>query len=246
MANTRAVLHRFPLSHFSEKGRALLDFKGVDYEIREHTLGLPQLRLVKLSGQRKVPVLEHGGRVVADSTKIAHYLDEALPGSRRLIPDDDARRREVLALESKIDHILGIGPVLAWAGYALDHRDQLDLLAIEVHGASVPLVRAVGVGARALRSLGVGRAHGEKWREKTKRFVRELADRVGRSRFLVGDEPTLADVAAAGLAFHLEFPRSQRLAVPELAGRGIPEFVDDPALAPFFAWRRGFYAEYLT
>lgn len=30
------VLHRFPLSHFSEKGRALLAYKRVDYRIEEH------------------------------------------------------------------------------------------------------------------------------------------------------------------------------------------------------------------
>ncbi len=240
------VLHRFPLSHFSEKGRALLDFKSLDYEVREYTLGLPQRRIFKLSGQRKVPVLEHDGHVVADTTRIAAYLDEAFPTRRRLVPEDGPRRAEVLALEDRIDHVLGIGVPLAWGSYALDHRDQLDLLALEVHGATVPLVRAVGAGARALRRLGVGKAHLAKWRRKTHDLVRELAERLEKTHFLVGDEPTLADVAAAGLAFHLEFPRSRHLAVPHLAGQGVPEYVEDAGLAPFFAWRRRFYAEYLT
>jgi glutathione S-transferase len=227
------ILHRFPLSHFSEKGRALLDFKSLDYQIREYTLGLPQRRIVKLSGQRKVPVLEHDGRIVSDSTRIAEYLDEAFPTRRRLIPEDGPRRGEVLALEDRIDHVLGIGGPLAWAGYALDHREHLDALALEIHGASVPLVRAIGAGARGLRT-------------KTKKLVRELAERLDRSKFLVGDEPTLADVAAAGLAFHLEFPRSKHLVVPELVGRGVPDYVDDPELSPFFAWRRRFYADFLA
>src|SRR4051794_11384825 len=101
------VLHRFPLSHFSEKARALLDFKKLDYEIREYTLGLPQRKIVKLSGQRRVPVIEHDGHVVHDSTRIAHYLDDTFPDTPRLIPAEPSHREEVLALESRIDRVLG-------------------------------------------------------------------------------------------------------------------------------------------
>ncbi|MBK7400098.1 MAG: glutathione S-transferase N-terminal domain-containing protein [Myxococcales bacterium] len=108
------VLHRFPLSHFSEKARLLLDFKGLDYELRDHQLGLPQLAIYRLSGQRKLPVIEHDGHVVSDSTRIAHYLDEQFPETRRLVPRDDPRRSEVLALEERIDRKFGVGPVARW------------------------------------------------------------------------------------------------------------------------------------
>ena len=240
------VLHRFPLSHFSEKGRALLDFKGLDYRIVEHTLGPPQLRLKKLSGQRKVPVIEHEGRVVSDSTKIAHYLDERFPDRRTLIPKDDPQRSEVLALEHRIDHVFGTGAPLLWFEYALRHRDHFDLLAMEVWGATVVGMRALGTGVRVARAFGVGDAFVDKWRTRTRALLLDFVQRLERGPYLVGDAPTLADVAAVGLPFHLEFPKTKHLAVPEFAGRGVPEIVDDPELRPFFEWRRKFYADHLT
>ena len=68
------VLHRFPLSHFSEKARVMLDFKGLDYRVVDHSPGPDQLAIMKLSGQRKVPVIEHEGSVVHDSTAISYLL----------------------------------------------------------------------------------------------------------------------------------------------------------------------------
>lgn len=238
------ILHRFPLSHFSEKGRALLDFKGIDYEVREYTLGLPQRKIVKLSGQRQVPVIEHDGKVVHDSTRIAHYLDEAFPDRRRLVPRDEPKRGEVLALEERIDKVFGIGAPLVWIDYALTHREHLDLLAMEIHGASVWSVRAMGAAIGLARRFGAGDAFIGKWVDRTRALLGEMVERVGRAPYLCGDEPTLADLAAAGLVFHLEFPKSRHLAIPEFAGRGVPEWTAE--FAPFFAWRRKFYEKYLS
>jgi glutathione S-transferase len=240
------VLHRFPLSHFSEKGRALLDFKGLDYTIVEHTLGLPQLRIVKLSGQRQVPVIEHDGRVVSDSTRIARYLDEAFPDRRRLVPLDDPRRSEVLALEDRIDHVFGIGAPLLWFEDAVHHRDQTDLFAIEIYGMNVLGARAFAAAVRSARGLGLGQAFVDKWRARTLDLLRDLARRLERSPYLVGDEPTLADVAAVGLTLHLEFPRSRHFVAPQLAGRAVTEVTEDPTIKPFFEWRRKFYEKFLT
>ena len=240
------TLHRFPISHFSEKGRALLDFKGLDYEIRDYTLGLPQRKLVKLSGQRQVPVIEHAGDVVHDSTRIAHYLDEKFPDRRRLIPLDEPRRAEVLKLEDEIDRVFGVGAPLAWFQHALVDRDHLDLLAIEVHGLSVRGARVLGGAIRTAERFGFAGAFIARKLARTRTLLKKLSDRLAGARWLVGDEPTLADVAAAGLTLHLEFPKSKHLAVPAMAGRGVPGFADDPSFAPFFSWRRRVYEELLT
>jgi glutathione S-transferase len=240
---TTIVLHRFPLSHFSEKARVLLDWKRVDYAIREYTLGLPQRKIVKLSGQRKVPVIEHDGRVVSDSTRIAHYLDDTF-ADRPLVPADPVLREEVLGLEDRIDRAFGVGAPLAWGEYALTHRDHLDLLAIEIHGATVPSVRAMGAAVRFARGLGAGRAFIDKKIARVRDLLVELTERLTRGPYLVGTTPTLADLAAVGLVFHLEFPRSKYFPVPELAGHGVPEWTDE--FAPFFDWRRKLYADYLT
>lgn len=238
------VLHRFSLSHYSEKGRALLEFKRLPFRIEEHRLGPPQLRLFRLSGQRKVPVIEDGARVVADSTRIALYLEERYP-ERRLLPAEARARAEVLALEERIDAVLGdFAPVL-WFDHAVRERPEelARFLELEVWGAGDG--RVLGRVARALWRAPRFRRLVRRSEEETRAFLRELCDRLGRSRYLVGDEPTLADVAAVGLTFHLEYPRSRHLARSELAGIGVPGVADAPELRRFFEWRRAFYAEQL-
>ena len=69
------VLHRFPLSHFSEKARAALDFKGLEYRIVDHRPGPEQIAIYRLSGQRKLPVIEHDGTVVGFAT-YEHFRGE--------------------------------------------------------------------------------------------------------------------------------------------------------------------------
>ena len=245
---TRIVLHRFPISHFSEKGRALLDFKGLEYDIREYTLGLPQRKIKRLSGQRQVPVIEHAGKVVSDSTAIAHYLDEAFPDKRRLIPEDEPRRSEVLALEDRIDRTLGLGAPAVWFDDMVKNgdREQLDLLAIEVHGLPRIGAHLFGKGFGLARAFGLGNGFFEKSRNKTRALLKELSQRLEKTEYLVGNEPTLADVAAVGITLHLEWPHSRRLSSMIPAGRGVASFVDDPELARFFEFRRTFYQRYLS
>jgi maleylpyruvate isomerase len=48
----------------------------------------------ELSGQELVPVIDDGGRIVADSTRIMEYLDERYP-ERPVYPAHPARRAEV-------------------------------------------------------------------------------------------------------------------------------------------------------
>ncbi len=239
------TLHRFPLSHFSEKGRALLDFKGLDYRIAEHQLGFSQLGVWKLSGQRKVPVLDHDGTIVSDSTEIALYLEKTFPDTRPLLPADAQQRREVLELEERIDKVLGQGAPVVWFASLGDRAEVARLVDAEVYGVgrlgAKPIAALLGAG------LGLGPVKDVVARaaKATRRMLEDFSSRLGKQRYLVGDAPTLADVAAVGLVFHLKFPASDHLALPDLAGRGVEGWVDDDKLARFFAWRERFYDDFL-
>jgi glutathione S-transferase len=239
------VLHRFPLSHFSEKGRALLSFKKLDYRIEEHRLGLPQLQIFRLSGQRQVPVIEDDGKVVSDSTKIALYLEERYP-EPHLLPPDPALELEVMQLEERIDRVFGIRAPVVWFDRVVRHepKELEQILEVEVWGAGRGKVMG-----RAIRSLwGLPRVRKivKKAEGKTRELLVDLSERLASSDYLFGNVPTLADVAAAGLAFHLEFPASDELGVPELAGVGVPGWADAPEFQRFFDWRREFYERHLS
>ncbi|WP_437320422.1 glutathione S-transferase family protein [Sorangium sp. So ce385] len=240
------VLHRFPLSHFSEKARAALDFKGLDYRIEEHKPGPEQIAIYRLSGQRKLPVIEHDGAVVADSTEIALYLERTFPERRRLLPDDPEQRREVLALEAHLDDTLG-----KYAPFCLLRRGLREEHYLDALGAAMGPFAHAGLGALAavlpLAEARVGAV--ERWLDAAERAVRttlaELCARLEGSAYLVGDAPSLADVAAVALVYPLKFPPSKHLFKPELAGTSVRRITEDPALARFFDFRDRFYRDHL-
>lgn len=238
------VLHRFPLSHYSEKGRALLDFKKLAFRIEEHKLGLPQLGIYRMSGQRKVPVIDDGGRIVADSTEIAHYLEARYP-EPRLLPADPTARKEVLELEERLDRWMGSYAPVVWFDWLVRERPEevRRLLEVEVWGVGHGALASAAV--RPLMRLAKAKRIVKKSTERTHALLEELCARLEKAAYLCGPSPTLADVAAAGLAFHLEFPESRHLAIPDWQGVGVPGFADAPKYARFFQWRRRFYAEHL-
>lgn len=86
-------LHLIPYSTNVERVALALAHKGLEAEAVEHD---PDDRssVRALSGQDLVPVLEHEGLVIADSTAILEYLEEVRP-EPRLYPADPARGVEM-------------------------------------------------------------------------------------------------------------------------------------------------------
>ena len=56
--------------------------------------------------------------------------------------------------------------------------------------------------------------------------------------YLVGERPTLADVAVAAQLYLLRFPA---VAGPQLASRGVAGVADQPRFEPLFQWRDELY-----
>jgi glutathione S-transferase len=72
------------VSPYAAKVRAILRYTGLAFEERIVD-PLDRRELVQKSGQRLVPVLEDDGQVVADSTRIARFLDGKYP-ERPILP----------------------------------------------------------------------------------------------------------------------------------------------------------------
>ncbi len=239
------VLHRFPMSHFSEKARVTLDFKGLEYRVEDHKPGPDQIAIYRLSGQRRLPVIEHDGNVVADSTEIAFYLERTFPEGRRLLPEHPDERSEVLALEEQLDAVLGKLVPLVWLRYATRDPWYLDVIG----AAEMPFgPRGLGVVAAVVprvEQLGPVKRRLDEAEHAVRAMLSDLCSRLETSKYLVGDAPSLADVAAVGLTFPLRFPPSSHLKKAELEGALVRGIADDPAFARFFEFRDQFYRDYL-
>ena len=85
------VLYQFPLSHYCEKARWLLDHKELDYVAHNLIPGFHRAFTYFKSGQYLLPMLKDGKRWIADSTQIALYLDATYPEHTLLRRDEQLR-----------------------------------------------------------------------------------------------------------------------------------------------------------
>lgn len=102
-----AVLWHIPISHYNEKARWALDWKGIEHTKRAPTPGAHMAVALWLTRGRHgtFPVLQIDGRTIGDSSAIIAALDEIQP-EPRLIPVEPGERARALELEEFFDEEL--------------------------------------------------------------------------------------------------------------------------------------------
>lgn len=211
------TLYQMPISHYCEKVRWALDYKGILAKRCNLLPGFHVRTAKKLAPRSQLPILEHDGVVIQGSSDIITHLDAAYPG-RLLTPEDEPARREALEWERFADD--EIGPHVRRMLYhvLLEHPN----LVIPFFTHQGPwygrflLPRLYPTLQKRMRAL--MRIDAETARESQDR-VEQALDRLnthlrGRS-FLVGDRFTRADLAAASLLAPLAGPPGYGLPWPE-------------------------------
>lgn len=240
-------LHQFELSHYCEKIRLILDYKGLPYRKIEVTPGIGQLDLYRMSGNRQVPVLKDGSEVIADSTAIALYLDQKYP-DLPIIPTEPKQRALCLLMEEWADESIGSNAYKVMLGaFSQNPAFRTALLPASTPAFLKSMVESLP--HEALDVLGVGAGFGpdavKSARTAMQQNLESLCTLLSESSYLLGDQPTLADFAVAGLTMYVKFPTGDYLDLPtKLKGLGVPGLADHPAYALFWAWRDRLYATY--
>jgi glutathione S-transferase len=208
------VLWQIGVSHFSEKARWALDYKGVQYERRSPMPSAHMVIALWLTrGRHKtLPIAQFDGETVADSTAIIGALEQRYP-EPALYPPDPADRRRALDLEEFFDEELG-PQIRQFAWHEVGKEPEL--YAEILRGAMpAPLRRLpasdriLGASGKAFTSLRY-RANDDALAENSKAKVLAALDRVeaeldGRD-YLVGDAFSVADLTAAALFYPLVLP----------------------------------------
>ena len=236
------VLWQFRASHFNEKARWALDWKGVRHERRSLLPGPHVPVVLWLTGQTELPVLRLDGQTVRDSTRIIEALERRHP-ERLLYPVDADARRRALDLEEFFDCEIGIHirrivfhAVLPDSAFSIELMTPgFPALTKTIYGACFPAVRAMMRYGMGLTDDGAARS--------LARFdaaFDRLEAEIGPSGYLVGDTFTVADLTAAALLSPLTFPPEYPYATPPLAPAAL-EFQARYSKRPAFAWAREMY-----
>lgn len=199
------TLYHLKISHFSEKARWALDYKGLEYRSRLLTPGYHILTVRRVAGTSTVPVLvdRETGTVVPESTDILHYLDRVRP-EPPLFPRDAEMATAVAEVEDALDTVWGPNASAYSYTYLLETPailrrrwgGGLNVMQRAALFAAMPLFVAA-----IRRRRGLTREAADGFRAAAMGALDELEARLRANggSYLVGPDFTAADLTAAAL-----------------------------------------------
>lgn len=195
------TLYQFHFSHFCEKARWALDYKGLPHVRKNLLPGLHKRVARNLAPRSGLPILVDNGTVVQDSTSIITFLDERYP-DRPLTPRDAQEAKDALEWEEYLDDEIGVQVRLWFYYHALPDRDcALSFLLDGAPWYGRPLFALIYPKVRAAMTS-LMNIHADSARQAEERLVAaldRLDDAVKDRPFLVGDRFSRADLTACAL-----------------------------------------------
>jgi microsomal prostaglandin-E synthase 2 len=216
MTPKAVTLYQFELCPYCHKVRAGLELKGIPYRTVEvNPMNKKELPPLPAGAPRKVPVLEVDGSVIWESTDILGFLDGAVSGNVRYLPEDEVARKKTIEVEAWVDDTMTFAlPTVIYGTW----REAMTAAQVTARTSNYGLVqnllvRAGGslimhqVSKRILKKR--GKTDGHAWvNAEMDRFEAWLGD----GPFVCGKELTLADAAAQGaLTCIKDFPAFKEL-----------------------------------
>ena len=204
------VLWHIELSHYNEKVRWALDFKGVPHERRAPLPGLHggYAAVLTRGGQRRLPVLDLDGRRVGDSTAIIAALEERFPHPP-LYPSDPDDRARALELEDFFDeHLARPLRSFVWHHTLLDTDAVVDAVLPTASRRRRRIWRAFAPAMAPVvrRDYGAKESTAADARAEVVAAMDRLESELQPSGYLVGDRFTVADLTGAALFYPLVLP----------------------------------------
>jgi glutathione S-transferase len=230
MSDSTPTLWHLEVSHYSEKARWALTYKGIDHKRR--TIAAPGLHIpaalwMTRGAHYTYPVLELDGRKIGDSTAIIAALEERF-SEPALYPSDPEERRRALELEEYFDEELG--PAARTLPFHELGEDPELFQEVIRRTAPEPLAKLSGpasVYARAYTKVRfkVGSREGaEQARAKLLEVLDRMDDELGSGDYLVGDGFSVADLTAASLFYPIVVPEGGPLPTDAPTPEGLASF----------------------
>ena len=222
------VLYQFPISHYCEKVRWAMDYKGLDYKLKNLLPGLHLRTTKKMAAKSYVPILIDEGEQVQNSHVILNYLDDKYP-DKSLSPKDPELLAKALEWEKYCD--VEIGVHVRRFGYHYLLAEPKTVIPFFTQGGPwwgplffklffsklEPIMRKV---------MAIDEAGANKSEVKIQQAIDTLHEEYKQRKFLVGDQFSRADLSAAALLAPLIMPQGYGLDWPETMPAKLQALVD--------------------
>jgi glutathione S-transferase len=241
------VLWHLDISHYNEKVRWALDYKGVAHRRRAVTPALQELTARRLRAGRTVPILETGGRAIGDSTSIIEEIERRWP-EPPLYPADPEERRRALDLEDYFDEQCGHDLRRMLFGDNLAEPEKFLAMLYGADQRGLGLLRTISpLFFRVVRRRYRIRPETvEQSRDKVRAAFDKVEEEAGPSGYLVGDSFSVADLTAASILALIVVPPELSYVKlrPEERSAESRRFRDSLEGRPGFEWVKDMYARH--
>lgn len=231
------TLHQFAFSHFNEKARWALAYKGLAHH-REIYLPGPHMPAIrKLSGQTQTPVLQTNSGYIAGSAAIIDHLETSYPDPP-LYPAESPQRQQALQLQQTLD--LELGPAVRTALFSALINELSYLCHMFAGHTTTPKRLAYRMTLPLVKGM-IAKGNGTddadniaRCFERTMAWLDQLQQSLTPSGYLVGDQFSVADLSAAALlapiasVTHIDMKRPDP--IPDSVQHVFDQFSEHPTI----------------
>lgn len=194
----RLVLHQYQVSPFAAKVRRCLYHKGLDFDVINYGMsGVGKVR--RLSPAGKAPVLQHNGRMIADSSDIVRYIESSFP-NKPLYPSQPREAALAHLFEDWADESLYYYD-LTMRSWPANSKWLADDLVLEDSGVMKRFFHylAPKIIRKQARDQGTGRKTHEAVCEDVARHFKAIDVLVSDRGWLVGESISIADISVVSM-----------------------------------------------
>lgn len=239
-------LYQFPVSHYCEKARWALDYKGVPYKTQTLLPGLHLNRLKKLVPDSTVPVLQINDTVIQGSNQIIDHLDILYP-DKPLTPRDPAQVEEVAEWENFAANKIADPLRCFFYYYLLDYPKTL--IPLFSQGGPWYGKYLLGIMFKQLRQrmqtgYHLNQRNAQLAMRVVDKAIKRLEEHLETHPFLVGTSFTRADLSVCALLSPLVMPERGYLKLNTLTAQPLLEYRMARVYSPVFRWVNTIYNNY--
>jgi glutathione S-transferase len=192
------MLKLYHAAPFANSGKVLIALKEKEIPFESHFIDLHRFEqhepwFLKLNPDGQVPVLDHDGFLVTQTTIISEYLEDAFPDTPTLRPADAVDIARMRLWNKYIDeHVMEAVSIHGWQVRARATALSLDEDEFERYIARIPLEKQRKKWRQARE--GFPQADLDAATEKVRDAAKRVEDQLQDGPWLVGDMFTFADI----------------------------------------------------
>ncbi len=222
-AVAQAQLYQFFISHYCEKTRWALDYKGIPFRTVNLLPAFHLWTTRRKATRSSVPILGYEGSHIQHSTAILEFLEIEYP-KPRLIPKDHQEEAQALEWEEYCDEEIGKHLRRYFYHYLLDEPQLMPrLLTLQASWYQRLLFTLAFPGVKRLmrKAMRIYPERAKQSRQHLQSALEKLESTLKKRDFLVGKNFSRADLSAAALLAPLfnppehEFPWPAVEALPK-------------------------------